>query len=129
MKAQELRIGNYYMIDGRCFKMDIKMMYAFCSGSFLYDIDKILGIPLTEDILLKCGFTVKSLIDIEQDRITVYHHEKLGYLSRDFAYAINDTNEYCEMDNLLKLSVPMNYIHQLQNLFHSITGEELEVKL
>lgn len=124
MNLQELRlyswvysleIGEYVQIesiDSECvtFKNHVTFDYVYA--------DMIEPIPLTEEILLKCGF---------RDEGT---HLQLN-LSNNWCY------EW--FDNLIGFSLckdrrglclgKIKYIHGLQNLHHSLTGEELEINL
>lgn len=72
MKAEELRIGNYVKIDEGIGKVAFIMDKSFCNeyanddynitvemGDGIFreeEEDKVEGIPLTEEILLNCGF-------------------------------------------------------------------------
>lgn len=72
MKAEELRIGNYVKIDEGIGKVAFIMDKNFCNeyanddynitvemGDGIFreeEEDKVEGIPLTEEILLNCGF-------------------------------------------------------------------------
>lgn len=115
MTAKELRIGNW-VID-IFYDMPIKITkYFFSDGS----INNIEPIELTEEILLKCGFEEYELND------------DLGYALRKivngifFKYDI----EYGEVSIFINNEVvSFKYLHQLQNLYFSLTGEELEIKL
>lgn len=72
MKAEELRIGNYVKIDEGIGKVVSLMSNTFCNecanddynitiemedGTFREEEEsKVEGIPLTEEVLLTCGF-------------------------------------------------------------------------
>lgn len=86
-------------------------------------------IPLTEDILLKCGFQ-KMIVDsyLKQDDITMFTK---GYieLSSDLHllyYTFDDRHDvwYYEI-----LDRQIKYLHELQNLYFALSGEELQIKL
>lgn len=126
MNANELRIGNYYEIfdhkfnpdfNGvRCFELETasEIFKAFSDGS----IFKISGIPLTEEWLLRFGFKLKF------DNIYTYPFK----VSDNFVVDIKFegwpenisliTNEYFSSNSV-------KYVHQLQNLYFALTGEEL----
>jgi len=121
MNANELRIGNlvYKSLksgQGRtvinpigC--QDIVRIFEDI-GSFNYA-----PIPLTEDILLKCGF-VKGVLWSEM-RI----HSNLRFYS-DFDETV--CHLFDRSDNNL---AECKYLHQLQNLFFCLCGKELTIKL
>lgn len=126
--VNELRIGNWFIgYDNKPFQWELEHFKMLST----VDVDEIIKspIPLTEDILLKCGFEKKSMYDVEKYRIEVWFLEDIGYLSPNFEYCINASNDHSEYDNITALSTPMNSLHQLQNLYFSLTGKELEVKI
>lgn len=150
MKANELRIGNYLQSEILSIpKMQIESNgVAKMSGYGIHQIEigaitNYKPIPLTEEWLLKFGFKPTPLYiqrgatsrDINKDFV----HEKCfirlntwGYKDNDGKY-IDDPEqllffnsetyyENCTMENV---SAPLKYVHQLQNLFFALTGEEL----
>ena len=104
MKANELRIGNWVLIN----TMITKINMARYIGDI--DDDKIIAepIPLTEEWLLKFGLK------------TGYNH-LFGFITKDYnTYYLEDGEGY----NIT--SKPIEYVHQLQNLYFALTGEELK---
>lgn len=84
-------------------------------------------IPLTEEILLKCGFKVSNTYWIELNGGT--HHIDLHCINKVY-YPIlvqepEMSSEEAQVINLHKIQ----YLHQLQNLYFALTGEELTVNL
>lgn len=77
--------------------------------------DSYFGIPITEQVLLDCGFKKK------QDYITgvglcyFYTKESVKYRIDSFF-------------NIPVLSIKLKHLHQLQNLYFTLTGTELEYK-
>ncbi len=119
MKAKELRIGNYHETD--CFshprmgispiKINDKCFSAITSyGIHLVDEGKLdfKPIPLTEEWLVKFGF--KKLRDelYTQNNIEVWHKDS-GFYHTEMNVGLN-----------------LDYVHQLQNLYFALTGEELK---
>ncbi len=115
MKANELRKENsvYLICEGHEGEPDIVvwgiMDYEFYSNR-MEDIEPI---PLTEEWLLKFGFE-KTWYGVEDALIELQKTEK-GYI-----LSIN-CNEYTEGKEFY-------YVHQLQNLYFALTGEELTIK-
>lgn len=139
MKAEELRIGNYVKIDEGIGKVAFIMDKNFCNeyanddynitvemGDGIFreeEEDKVEGIPLTEEILLNCGFEYINtdnkecgLISPEnryRDRYRIIH-----FLDGDFRMVLN-TFRY----------VSIKYIHELQNLYFAIAKLNLNIQL
>lgn len=128
MELNEIRLGNKILHDGKVYYVDAKMMYAFFSGNLDYDISKFDPIALTEEWLLKFGFQ---------------RHDE-GSVSAQFSYGTNPvTQDYLiylkwikDYENDYQLNgfpfyqnghFEIKTVHQLQNFFHSLTGEELEI--
>ena len=118
MEAQDLRIGNWYLSTRFqtpviCEMGDFYEIYARADGSSEYTVDDIFqSIPLTEEWLLKFGF--------EYDNETSgWDNEKL---SSDYDSEIECYYILFYVDNSIK------YVHQLQNIYFALTGEELTIK-
>jgi hypothetical protein len=79
-------------------------------------------IPLTEEWLLKFGFVAKS----------IDYNFTLGNIEIASAIRVLSTNERrnfyldCEIPEWMKIKI--EYVHQLQNLYFALTGEELQTK-
>jgi hypothetical protein len=123
IKSEELRIGNYYEVDGAIYKVS-----GIEKNSFRGEmIQKATGmrtnggrrqpIELTGQILIKCGFSKN--IDYK--------------LYLDDCYLVSDgeevwaAKEFNDME--FTFSIGYSYLHQLQNLYYCLTGKELEIKL
>ena len=121
MKANELSLGNWIMLDNddvwnkkynKTFtKLTIDDFVEITSKSNLFS-----PIPLTPEILEKAGFRQA----ITNDRI---------WLLR-----IGDTNLMLHIDGHAwsysgPILIKIKYVHQLQNLYFALTGEELKIEL
>ena len=115
IKASELRIGNYIIDpkDGSEKKVNI-----FQLGKSMIDDVNIgyIPIPLTPEILEKCGFESKghsTYWHINPDLSYVF---KISHVGNGKWFSINAT-----------ANKPIQYLHELQNLYFALTGEELEI--
>ena len=114
MKANELRLGNYVVSnEENCLWQ--KALYEIDRWTLAkilkYSIKGLEPIPLTEDWLLKFGFEKK------------YNEYYLGDII--ICEEINDFKfGYDFYEDILELK----HVHQLQNLYHALTGEELTIK-
>lgn len=124
MKAQDFRIGNlvnYKIVD----ELDPRKEW-FEVSEIDYDDLRILGIkdemnkdyqpiPLTEEWLLKFGFKLHyGTYTIKTNRGTITIEEDLAEISNEFSNT--------------GFNAPCKYVHQLQNIYHALTGEELTLK-
>jgi hypothetical protein len=131
MKASELRIGNLVDLGNRIAKV-IEIAHLGCvvvdleeTQDTIEDYERIKGIPLTEEWLYKFGF--KNIDKGDNDYITYTDSNHDYYLQidvrrKDGKYLILDNS----FDDLRAFSmVDIMYVHQLQNLYFALTGEEL----
>lgn len=122
MKANELRIGNCVMDQDESKEIfqvesiekgedESDGMY-FINGRWDDDIDPI---PITEEWLLKFGF--------EEDDLHWFNYGKFSIRieNKRCVSAIKDSEVWNQYD------MP-KYVHQLQNLYFALTGNELEIK-
>lgn len=121
IKIEELRIGNW-VFDQDCepyyfqieqIRKDIgdSLWVYYRNGSIKCKVPE--PIPLTEEILLKCGF------------------EKQGF------YFLNRNSALMQMEISLSrkcfisslLAIEIKHLHQLQNLYFCLVGKELNIEL
>lgn len=107
IQANELRIGNLVKNKyGDIGQVDIVWLRLVTEGEIFEPI------PLTEEILLKCGFEkkvnyVKGMTI--QDGIAFFDDNEFGHDKED--------------------EIECKYLHQLQNLYFALTGQELTIEL
>jgi hypothetical protein len=120
MKAIELMIGNYYQYAGDngiiyTQVKEIKHNQFGLLGDFdgtNFEICK--AIPLTEEWLVKFGFKQIS----ERVYIKNYH----------YGYEFGITNIFIiKNDNCFMRYKHIQHVHELQNLYFALTGEELSL--
>jgi len=111
MQANELRIGNWVLHRGKYVQVNANTILAIVNGSEHYA-----PIPLTPEILEECGFECASdefggyLINIsEKEKIRIIKQEG------NFIFPLFGVTK-----------VPTNFLHQLQNLYFSLTNTELQ---
>lgn len=113
MKANELRIGNYY----KWYAEGNEYIYQVDAKDFTSDnIKNFDPIPLTEEWLLKFGFKSNPYND-------TYYLENIYFEGCKLVFECNKTRGFTE---LWSDKFPLvEYVHQLQNLYFALTGEEL----
>lgn len=128
IKATELRIGNYFIgNDGNYYKViEIKRGAGNGFPDYYFGginshseclTDKPLPIKITSDILKRCGFYSNNGNEFIHPKLT-----GLIFLNP------NSFNFNSISAKELHIDAPDN-LHQLQNLYYAITGEELTVNL
>ena len=127
MKANQLRIGNLVQVNNET----VEVLWFDHEGAVCQTLDHkaqvdmpIEPIPLTEDILLKCGFTF-------------YKEENAWHTPHEFHIRVEDSKlkqknkvfwiYFDEQENHPITCV--FELHQLQNLYFALTEEELTIKL
>ena len=140
MELKELRIGNWvYDEEGICSKIigvcdelgeDSVLIEWHPQGKppsieCIMDANLLMPIPLSEELLLKCGFEMELSVSTSifickqrRDLIVQYIPEICSYIFR-----IKSGMGYSTFVRYI------DYLHQLQNLLFAITDEGLEVEL
>lgn len=105
MEASELRIGNLIMKDGDEIIVSHHTFYHLEIYGEDYE-----PIPLTEEWLEKSGFksTVEWLLKYKNNSTLLVSDVKYGFQNIPIQ--------------------KIKYVHQLQNLYFALTGEELTIK-
>jgi hypothetical protein len=116
--AKELRIGNIVNEFGLPIKIDARILLKL---SEIEVKDKICidlsYIPLTEEWLLKFGF--------------VWSIQHQAHYLKGFDYVIDVCNGFCRVIKYKRNGdhlIDVKYLHELQNLYWCLTGEELIIK-
>lgn len=125
IKANELRIGNWVDFSGKYFQVHTLsrkrlQISGVGIGGEVFEYTNINPIPLTPEILVKCGF--------EKDRN--------GWQKIDSQFSLTENLFPCWLDRMLWPggipnfdNVSLNCVHQLQNLYYCLCGEELNIQL
>lgn len=121
VQSFELRLGNYLQMGGAiCSVIGIEQEMINCTdikvpGILSYQTDLFEPIPLTPDIMEKCGFRLKIFTTFE-----LLHFIVSLSIRPDEGPAILEIKDK-------GLITSLHYLHQLQNLYFALTGEELEI--
>jgi hypothetical protein len=133
LKPTDLRIGNYVThcdyTDG-IFKVESITYQEDAVGGYVVDtiggkngtwsnpINCIEPIELTEEWFLKFGF---DSLDTSFGKLFEFRTGRYAWLIDNFGSLHLYYSEYENIANV-------KYVHQLQNLYFALTGQELEVK-
>ena len=127
IQSQELRIGNYvFDIDGDILQIGeiLNIGVKFKNTSLSSRYEKINPIQLTEEILLKFGFEKREHKSFFKGKELIY----FTFTSNKYGFLIWNTiqNQWWVLGKI-SISQPI-YVHQLQNLYFALTGEDLTFK-
>ena len=122
MQASELRIGNYVIDDENSLvqvysisKSDTQVSFKTKNNHTIYYSSDIAPIPITKEWIKKTKLNEGN--GIHNSRFS-------GLLSTKYHELISSWYLYI---GTIEVSC-IEYVHQLQNLYFALTGEELEVK-
>ena len=121
MRANELRIGNFVdeRVVGYCVVNDISNSYLIVTGIYRKDLmysvlpENAHPIPLTEEWLLKFGFKAVPFAipdKFDNRKIQIKRDERGFWVIACYNFIL------------------IKHVHQLQNLYFALTGEELTIK-
>ena len=124
MKAEELRIGNIVLANN--VNEQALEPHVIKDGT---DIDNAMwywGLPLSEEWMLKLGFFESKI------RQGVYLKPIFGKFtidSEDFLFDIKQGMHLVDLSDLIiHYGSEIKFVHELQNLYLALTGEELTIK-
>lgn len=120
MEAKEIRIGCSFQLENSVLGggiATIKNKYDLDVAFDLLESNLIKPIPLTEEWLFKFGFKT----DILKTKVLYYNTIPYFVLTKGlkrngYPFHLNGYKNYPR---------PLHYVHQLQNLYYSLTGKEL----
>ena len=124
MEDKDIFINGYYIHNDSWNACNHKGVFRwtsyewYCLGEGTMDLKDVSPIPLTEEILLKCGFEKDYrgyFVDSYYGVVYIYKDEYDYYLD------YNDSGR--------ESRARINNLHQLQNLYFALLDEELEIKL
>jgi hypothetical protein len=111
MKASELRIGNWFENTNGSYH---KVTYHEIRYASIHPDDSYKAIPLTEEWLVRFGFV--------SGKNSAYTYMWGFYIVFD------NEGIYFRHTDINRDLAKIQYVHQLQNLYFALTGEELILK-
>lgn len=135
IKASDIMLNNWFSVNGfpmyvdSIFQDTVYLEFEGNEGDvWEQDIKDLVPIPLTEDVLLKCGFKVgKDKVAIMLNDPST--HLVLMKIGTHWYPQIEQTGEFISDGvNTVCLNF-IDYVHEAQNLFKCLTKTELIVEL
>ena len=133
MKASELRIGNLVngVLTQKPYIIDAWALREMESGNYQNSQDtetKVFKpIPLTEEWLLKFGFGMEN-----KTYFSLPSRTRTNKSNKTFEYTKDLNGDWYIFLGLFFLDdstrIYLEYVHQFQNLYFSLTGEEIVIK-
>ena len=128
MKAEELRIGNILQYNGaykmvRCVDLDrvhCRDSNDPCSDLVSYAYLDLQPVPLTPEVLDK----IEEFENLTLDAECYYGDKKHLFILHDSGYGYWNA----EYDGKM-LGILIRGLHELQNLYSTLTGKELTIKM
>ena len=127
MKSKDLRIGNLVEIYKErqlvvINYIDSELSLLSFEGFDLWDLDKTYPVLLKEKWLINLGFELKE----DEGDVKYYEKNIIGIKMDDCL----DFYLYIKLynSNSYFLIKQLEVVHELQNLYFALTGEELELK-
>lgn len=120
IKLNDIRHGNYLEWNKQEFV--VRYIYNTCAEGELWvkPYNELHGIPLTEEWLLRLGAKKYG------DKVWL----PLTNLKSEFHFEIHEKEIVTSIESDFSALIldPVKYVHQLQNLYYALTGDELCVK-
>jgi hypothetical protein len=132
INVKDLRIGNWVKCGG------FKRLYGEFKVAEIYPdqitieqkpydgftVEEVEPIPLTPEILEKCGFVPNAIGQLAIEILGIDTHLELITINDGYCYL--NLNQIGEFSRCQDISINrIQYLYQLQNLYFALTGQEL----
>jgi hypothetical protein len=122
MNASELRVGNYVMHEPTIDDWEEIRIKVGTIIQCEISPDSFEPILLTEEWLLKFGFEEKHGV------FKKYMNEQIIAIGLDGSFGLYNDKSRWRIGSSFSNDYRLKYVHQLQNLYFALTGEELTIK-
>lgn len=131
IQANEIKVNNVFTRElrtsrGQEFEHDFVLTEYWMSQLFSSDTDfalqDLFGIPLTPEILTACGF---MQIDIPKKREFFFQKFTIRFEDTTLYNPTGIPCFYIHTGESFSFLISIKSLHQLQNLYYSLTGTEL----
>lgn len=112
MKTKEMRVGNYYINkeDGQLYKIQASDMISL--NYIEENDDSYIPIPLTKEVFFILTYGIYNCVICNRDVKLDIHNTRFIFTPDRFGIYSYEA---------------VSYLHQLQNLYYTMTGRELPI--
>ena len=119
INVKELRLGKYVIpntdnIPWRVSAIARNYVYVELMTEITKGETEINPIPLDDEIMERLGFNSKWVRGVFGVATTSEHSDYVFY-------------QKCEENGIAYFPKPLKYVHELQNMYYALTGEELKI--
>lgn len=134
INANELRIGNW--VKGGDILLRIKSInhnivsHTEYGDECIFYLSEIYPIPLTEEILLKCGAIYDSSNGTYWFNISpLFYIELIPQYDNKYDIIVVYIDTTTQTEDRTRFVIEVNSLHDLQNLWFALTEKELEINI
>lgn len=124
MKATDLRIGSLIMFNYAGSSDNLKWKEISVSANTIVHVsvypDMYKPIKLTKEWLCRFGFKYDEFLEAHVYNAWLCVEDGLAHINFDAYRGLDNKIEWME------IPITVEYVHQIQNLYHGLTGEELK---
>ena len=142
MKVNDLRIGNWIKYEDKLVQVvQLSSLMILCQreeNQFLVNCapKEFQPIELTEEVLVKIGFKKEERItsnlyylDFEENEDDITRVKYVIYNSNSLPLLKIITTKYNSFEGFELTKRGIKYLHELQNAYYLLTGQELNIEL
>ncbi len=129
INIKELRLGNYVMYEQTTHVVTaisrtlVETHWSGGTENYIHLPDELDPIPLTEEVLLKCGLTRRGSFFVMGFLDTIYWYNRENHI----LYIEYTDSPFPEDEGMrYPVSSPIKHLHVLMNTIYDLTGKELE---
>lgn len=143
MTASELRIGNWVMCQCRgeykphtiksiWYNDEEKLYFVELDNGFKCNVNGISPIELTNELLEKIGFRKNSFgwwrLNKRNDKFMIKGYSQITII--EYWNEVHNPEDVTEVNYGSTIELPYKiHLHAFQNIWHLLTGEELNIEL
>ncbi len=135
LKSNELRLNNWVLWENEPMQVRVYEIETqqYVDNDTLHENHGVYGLPITPEILTKSGLDARDASDEGYLGLTFTLIHMIGDVM-DYFTLIKEVDEneyqfefYYDESSRIRPHKPIRYVHELQNLFFALYGEELNI--